>query len=78
MRLSLSKVLFKAHYFTTIQPFGPSGEFGSFKPVKVEFDEEENKWVIICTFKKDGRELKAKVVIDDESGEIIGYEELEG
>jgi len=76
MRLSLSDVLIKVHNFVIINPFGPSGSLGSFKPVKVEFNESSGKWVVICTFKKRGEEFKARVVVDDETGEIVGYEEL--
>lgn len=78
MRLTLSSVLSKVWFFIELDPFGPRGESGSVIPVKVEFDQAKGVWVVICRFRRAGRELKARVVIDDAEGNIIGYEELEG
>jgi len=78
MRLSLTDVLFKAYWFITGNPFGPRGEFGSFRPLKVEFDEGKSRWVVVCVFRRGGKEIRARITIDDAEGEIIGYEELEG
>ncbi len=77
-RLSLSDALSKAHYFVILDPYGPYGEWGSFRPLKVEFEESKGKWIVVCTFKKGAKEVKARITIDDEKGVIVGYEELEG
>ncbi len=74
MKLKVGDVLSKAHSFVILEPYGPYGDLGSFKPIKVEFNEKT--WTIICSFKVKNQEVKAKILVDDDSGEIIGYEEL--
>ena len=35
------------------------------------------RWIAVCVFKRNNVGVKAKVIVNDRSGEIIGYEELE-
>jgi len=75
-RSSLNDVLWRTWSFITVNPLGPKGK--NFKPLKVEYDENSGKWIVLCRFNRGTGEVKAKVVIDDKTGDIISYEELEG
>jgi len=75
-RFSLNDVLWKTWSFIVVNPLGPKGR--DFQPLKVEYDENNYRWIVLCRFNRGGVEVKAKVVIDDKTGDIITYEELEG
>ena len=52
----------------------PNGDFGSFEPLKAHYDDEEGIWEVLCTYIKYEVKRTAKIEIDDDSEEIIGFE----
>lgn len=52
----------------------PNGDFGSFEPVKAHYDHETGIWEVLCRYTKYDMRRTAKVEIDDESEEIVGFE----
>jgi hypothetical protein len=54
----------------------PNGRSGSFEPLKATYNEEDDVWIVICQYVKDSYRRTAKVVIDDDSEEIVGFEVL--
>lgn len=76
MHLSIRDVLLKVFSFVVLNPFGSRADFDSFRPIKVEFDEKSGNWVVVCVFRRGKEEVRARVMVSDENGEIVGYEEL--
>ncbi|MCE4598598.1 MAG: hypothetical protein F7C81_00160 [Desulfurococcales archaeon] len=72
----VTRVLGKAWFFIVVDPFGPQGDYDSFTPTKVSYDEERNRWIVECEFKRRGELVRARVLISD-SGEVLEYEELQ-
>ena len=54
----------------------PNGRTGSFEPIKANYDDEKDVWVVICQYITGSTRRTAKVEIDDDSEEIIGFEVL--
>lgn len=73
---NISRILHSAWYFVVLNPYGPRGDAGSFRPTRVSYDEKSGRWIVECEFRREGEPVKARVVISD-SGEVIGYEELQ-
>jgi len=73
--MDLRTALRKARYFVIYGE--PNGDTGSYEPLKATYNEEEDVWVVTCAYTVNGAERTAKVEIDDDSKEIVGFEVLE-
>jgi len=54
----------------------PSGDMGSFEPLKAAYDDNEETWKVVCQYTKNRVLRTARVEIDDNSEEIIGFERV--
>ncbi|MCS7365183.1 MAG: hypothetical protein NDF54_07095 [archaeon GB-1867-035] len=73
----LREALKIARYFVLYDSYGPYGDFGSFIPLSVEYNEEKDRWIVTCKFKKGKEQYKAKLEINAIDGRVISYKIIE-
>lgn len=54
----------------------PYGDSGSFEPLKATYDDNKEAWEVVCQFTRNNKLRTAKVEIDANSEEIIGFERV--
>jgi len=66
------------HRFVIWEPLGPFGELGSFRAIRVTYDDSTKVWTVICDFNKRGTTYRARVTVDATTEKIRHYELIEG
>ena len=66
--------IMKAKQFVEWGP--PNADLGTFYPTKAVYDGEEKIWIIECQFKKGGIDKHARLKIEDNTQNIVHYEEI--